>query len=234
MKKVRLLKVVFDMPLQPWEIPQFRKAIAKKVGYEHILFHNHVDGDVTKFRHAYPLIQYKSFGRKAGLLSLEHGIEELYTLFSQENWELEFDGKIHTLKIEVLKLNQFNMQVWDQNFEYSISNWLALNQSNYEEFRKTDGLADRCAMLERILTGHILGFAKGVDWWLEKQVEVKIQHLSEPKIVKHKNVPFTNFHVKFKTNVFLPNDIGLGKGAARGYGVIRKSYPKQQTKNQTI
>ena len=60
-KALRLLSVTFQSTIEPWELPQFRGAMAHKVGLEHEWFHNHnnEDPDKPKLHYRYPLIQYK-------------------------------------------------------------------------------------------------------------------------------------------------------------------------------
>ena len=41
------------------------------------------------------------------------------------------------------------------------------------------------------------------------------------KNIKYKNTHLLAFNLDFSTNVFLPNYIGLGKGASHGYGMVR-------------
>jgi len=37
---LRVLTVHFDTPIEPWELPAFRRAVARKGGWEHQHFHN--------------------------------------------------------------------------------------------------------------------------------------------------------------------------------------------------
>jgi hypothetical protein len=41
MKNLRILQVAFDTEIQPYELPYFSGAVARKVGIEHEWFHNH-------------------------------------------------------------------------------------------------------------------------------------------------------------------------------------------------
>lgn len=100
---------------------------------------------------------------------------------------------------------------------------LALNGENYKKYQAIDGLAGRIEFLEKLLVGNILSFAKGIDWRIEKPVKVEIQELKGQKMIRYKGVPLIAFDVNFKTNVFLPNFLGLGKSASHGYGVIHKN-----------
>lgn len=58
MQPLRILSVTFDTHLDPWDLPKFRGAIARKVGLEHEWFHNH-DNENGGYHQRYPLIQYK-------------------------------------------------------------------------------------------------------------------------------------------------------------------------------
>jgi len=47
------------------------------------------------------------------------------------------------------------------------------------------------------------------------------------EVLKEKPITFKGgrrqcFDIRFKTNVFLPEYIGLGKGTSKGFGVVRR------------
>ncbi len=227
MKKIKVLKVTFDGEVAGHEIPAFRGAIARKAGFENFLFHNHLgDG----FRYRYPLIQYKRLGRQPAIVCVGEGMEQVYKFFEKRDWSIDISGRTLNMEIERLDMNQFNMQVWNQQFTYQMYNWIALNQKTYPEYMELDSLVDQITFLEKKLVGNILSFAKGIDWYIEKQVTVWIKDLGEAHKVRLKGIPFIGFPVRFSTNVFLPEGLGLGKGVSVGYGVIKR--PKRH--NQPI
>jgi Cas6b N-terminal domain len=86
MKNLRILQVAFDTEIQPYELPYFRGAVARKVGIEHEWFHNH-DNTNGGTHNRYPLIQYKLDTHKGQmrpmLLCLDEAIEEAHHFFSQ-------------------------------------------------------------------------------------------------------------------------------------------------------
>lgn len=219
MKKIRILEIVFAPEIQGRQVSAFRGAIANKVGHDSILFHNHIgDG----FRYSYPYIQYKRLRKKAAIICIEQGVDEIYKLFNQPDWKIILNGEKVELKIDKLNVNALNLNVWDKYFSYRIFNWLALNPENHKKYRSTESLTDRVLILENILISNILSFAKGVDWILEedKKIEVKITDIIGEKVTKFKNTPRVAFDVEFKTNVFIPQHIGLGKAASHGFGVV--------------
>ena len=219
MKKIRILEIIFTPEIKGWQIDLFRGAVAQKVGKDSVLFHNHTK---EGFRYNYPFIQYKRLNKKAAIICIEQGVDEIYKLFNQADWKMNLNGDEFEMKIERLNVNAFNLNVWDKMFRYRIFNWIALNPENHKKYRATDSLAERIEILEKILTAHILSFAKGVEWFLEedKKIEVKITEIIAEKTVKYKNGHYAGFDVEFKTNVFIPQHIGLGKASSHGYGVV--------------
>ena len=226
MKRLRILAVSFDTNIQPYQLPAFRGAVARKVGIEHEWFHNH-DNENGGFHNRYPLIQYKLDTYKGQmrpmLLCLEQGIEEAHHLFSQPDWSLNLNGEALNLKIANLNVNQYTLNTWERPFRYRIHKWQAMNTENYEKFRLLRGVVDRTCFLEKLLDNQIHSFAKGVDWDITNDFAVKV--LSEPREewlqYKHRQKTLV-FTVDFETRVSLPDFIGLGKGASRGLGVVRK------------
>ncbi|MBN2662003.1 MAG: hypothetical protein JXR68_00010 [Bacteroidales bacterium] len=219
MKKIRILEINFSPEIRGNQISAFRGSVADKVGDNSVLFHNHTQ---EGFIHNYPYIQYKRIQKRASIICVEQGVDEIYKLFNQPNWNLNLNGEEFEMKIEKLNVNSFNLNVWDKFFSYRIFNWMALNQENHKKFRSTDSLTERVQILENILAANILSFAKGVDWILEedKKIEIKITNILGEKLSKYKNLPHVTFDVEFKTNVFIPQHIGLGKAVSHGYGVV--------------
>ena len=81
-------------------------------------------------------------------------------------------------------------------------------------------------MLERLLTANILSFAKGIGLYFDGQVITRITQLVEPRLQYYKGVKLMSFDAEFKTNVSLPDYIGLGKGVSLGMGTVVRKYRK--------
>jgi hypothetical protein len=218
MKKIKTLLVQFDDSLPAWQVPAFRGAVIEKVGREHVLFHHH---DPEKgLLYQYPVIQYKSIRRRPSLLCLGEGVDEIHKFFGLRSWDVTIQGEKHQLKIHRLDLNNITVNVWEKTFHYSIQNWLALNAENYRRFQETDSLTERVQLLERLLTGNMLSFAKGIEWHIERPVKVQIEEISGQKTIRYKGTPLLAFDVKFGCNIYLPDYLGLGKSASHGFGMI--------------
>lgn len=220
MKKIRILQVVFDTEIKPYEIPAFRGAIISKVGKENILFHNHLNGNAFLYR--YPLIQYKNISNRPAIMCVDYGVDEIHKYFEKKDWDIQIGDRWLDMRIYKLFMNQFIMQVWDKMFQYKINNWIALNQKNYLRYQEKEALSDRIQILENTLKANIISFAKGIDWHIDKPIELKIKQIKEPKPIKFKTKKMMGFDVEFSTNVFLPNYIGLGKAVSKGFGIVRQ------------
>ena len=226
MKKLRILQVSFDSNLQPYQLPAFRGAVARKVGIEHEWFHNH-DNENGGYHNRYPLIQYKLDTYKGQmrpmLLCLEQGIEEAHHLFSQPDWTLNLNGEEMNLKIADLHVNQYTLNTWQQPFRYRIHKWQAMNTDNYQKFQALHGIVERTGFLETLLHNQINSFAKGVDWDLTDAFFVKILSTPAEEWLQYKHKQKTLvFTLDFECTVSLPEYVGLGRGASRGLGVVRR------------
>lgn len=223
--KIRVLIIVFENSIAAYELPAFRGAVSDIVGSKHILFHNHLKNN---FRYSYPLIQYKRIGGKPALLCIEDGVDEVHHFFEKRSNNLLLGEREYELRVEKINLNQFVMQTWDRTFRYRLQNWLPLNQNNYKEFKNLKSDIDRMEFLNNILFGNILSFAKGINWHLDKEkLQVRIHDIEHQRIIKVKKVLREAYTLEFSTNAFLPNQIGLGKNASLGFGVVWENRKKK-------
>lgn len=124
-------------------------------------------------------------------------------------------------------VNQFNMNVWDKTFHYNIKNWVALSSDNYKKYIAIQNELEKEAFLEKILIGNIISMAKGIKWQIDKEVKLKIVSIDDEHFVAFKENKLHAFNLSFKTNVFLPTGIGLGKSVSFGFGNI-SSIKKSQ------
>ena len=219
MKKLRTLLVTFTNDIKHAPISAFRGAVIEKVGREHQLFHNH-NGD--NFIYQYPLIQYKKIGGRPGIFCLDDGVDEIHKLFEHRSWTIDLQGEKVNLKVDRLDMKTTHINVWEKSFDYSLWNWQALNEENWPKYLQLDSMVEKVGMLEKILTANILSFAKGIDWHIEKPVKVVIKDVKLERDSRMKDIKVRTFVVDFRSNVFLPDFVGLGKGVSKGFGVVKK------------
>lgn len=216
MYKIQLLTVLFDLELQAFKLSSFRSAILAMADPALTLFHNH-NGDALRYK--YPLIQYKTIHRKASLVCINDGIDEVQAFFSNGSHLINIDGMVFPLITNSVKVNYFNLKTWQKSFQYSIKNWLPYNQKNYKTV--TDSAEEeKTAHLEKILIGNILSAAKGLSINIENTIELTIHRVGTQKSVLYKGVKMISLDAEFSCNVSLPQYIGLGKGVSLGFGTL--------------
>ncbi len=218
-KYIRTLTVLADAEISQKDVPLFRGAVLNRLGDKaNTLFHNHVDD--TKFRYSYPLIQYKRLGGKAAIVCIEKGVDLIGQFLTEADGTLrigERDIEWNTIRIQPARLL---VQTWNESFNYHISRWLPLNPKNYHLYQNTEGLVERVSLLENILKGNLLSMLKGLDIHQEQELIVKLTQVSEPYIIYNKGVGMTAFNADFCCNLTIPNNVGIGKNASIGYGIV--------------
>jgi len=216
-QRIPILIAWFDTEIHQFEVPAFRGAVIHSMANANVLFHNHQD---EKLRYAYPLIQYKRIHNKAATVCLNGGTEAIGEFFSRHDVNVKIGPDDKMLEINRVDGEFFRINTWETKFTYQLRRWLPLNQSNYGAYKQLDGIAERCALLERMLVGNILSMASGLNIHFDKQVTMKLLDIKELNPIKHKGVKMQPFDVRFSTNVSIPNYIGLGKGVSMGFGMV--------------
>lgn len=219
MNTIKRLVITFENSISQSEVPLFRGAVNAALADNHsILFHNH---NGTSLRYSYPLIQYKRIGTKAAIVCVNEGTTAMQQFFDAEPQTVRIGTHSVALAVESVVADKPIFDFADDFCEYTIHHWLPLNSENYKLYQSTDILAERVALLERILTGNILSALKGLGIIVDKQIVCRILDISSQDIHTYKGVRLLAFTVRFKTNFHIPEYLGIGKDASVGYGVIK-------------
>lgn len=215
---IYVLIIQFRNEISWSEIPFLRGAIIQALhGQANVLYHNHT-GDT--YRYAYPLIQYKRIRGRAAVLCLKEGTEAIGEFLSEGNFSCMIGDRPIQMEIERIVPRKYVVQVWDSLFHYRARRWLPLNAENYRKYRELEGCAEKITFLENILVANLLSFAKGIGIHVEAQIQCKLLSVNAPYPVVNKHVKLMAFDVEFKTNMSLPDYIGIGKNASIGYGIV--------------
>ena len=218
-KFVRILTIQTDADIHQNEVPLFRGAVLNCLGERaNLLFHNHIDDD--KFRYSYPLIQYKRIGGKAAIVCIEEGVDTIGQFLTETDGIIKIGEREVTCNTRQIQPTRLLIQTWENPFKYHISRWLPLNAKNYQLYQTTEGLVERISLLENILKGNLLSMLKGLDIHLEHELIVKITNISDSYILYNKGVGLTAFNADFNCNLTIPNNVGVGKNASIGYGIV--------------
>lgn len=198
---IKTFRLNFSNPISFNEIPYLRGAIIKITKKQEILFHNH-DKDNT-FRYDYPLIQYKRINGNAAIIFIERGTDKIIDFINNNKDLADIGNRKTTLEIEKVDANDTIVQIWESEFTYSIRKYLPLNKINYEKYIQTDDIIEKYQILENVLVGNILSFAKGMGIYFNNKIKVTILQVDEPKVYRFKNIKMMGFDIRFKSNVSL-------------------------------
>lgn len=231
-KHIRVLTVRMDGEIAQDEIPFFRGAVLSRIGEDaDILFHNHIDD--VKYRYSYPLVQYKRIAKKAAIVCIEDGADIVGQFMSRCNDNRFMIGnRCLELHIDEVVPTRTLVQLWNDEFSYFLNKWLPLNKDNFQKYIGAGSLTERIVILEKILRGNLLSLCKGLGIMLTEELKVSITDISRSRTVRIKDVKLMSFDVEFKTNLTIPNNIGIGKNSSIGYGVISRKHDKQQPEEQ--
>lgn len=229
-KHIKVLTLRFNTDIAAWEIPLFRGAVLNAIGSDvDILYHNHAADN--GYRYSYPLIQYKRLGGKAAIVCVEEGVDSIGQFLMAQQPEIVLGERAAKLEMASVRPQNVLMQTWQSNFDYRLQHWLPLNSENYRRYQELESLTERIALLESILKGNLLSMCKGLGIYLSEELRVSITRLSDPHLVKVKGIRVMSFDVDFRSNLSLPDGLGIGKNASLGYGMVLRSRPKKTNTN---
>ncbi len=217
--RTSILQIRFSDDILFSELPEFRGAIISKVPQNITLFHNHLENGL---RYKYPLIQYKRIKGKAAIICLGEGTEAIGNFFAGADFNLRIGKNEKNFTIDSVKANQWIIQTWNNTFTYTIRKWLPFNSDNYKEYSDLEGVVEKISMLEKLLIGNILSMCTGLNVHIEKEITCKITEIIDEKTYMFKGVRMHSFDLKFNTNIYLFDYIGLGKGVSHGFGIVKQ------------
>ena len=220
MKYTNILTIKFTNRIKKDEVSSFRGAVINLIPSENILFHNHTDNTL---RYAYPLIQYKRINGCAAIVCINEGIDAIKNHLQNLNHEIRIGNRLTYLTIDTISPRNSTIEINNELHNYSINSWLPLNNENYGSYIRTESLVERYSMLEKIMTGNILSFAKGIEVYFSEHIACKITDISKIYYTDYKNVRMMALNATFKCNATLPNDVGIGKGVSLGHGTITET-----------
>lgn len=246
------LQVHFSLPLTPHEIPAFRGAIAEAAGWDQDLFHNHDNAHVVpverymeaaeageavlqkvikgelkdRYHYRYPLIQYRVDKNKASIYAIGAGVPALQQWLMQKGPTLTMKGKQSPLLIQGMQEGMHSLQMLPEMKGYRLMDYLPFNDDNYQKWRQRDTLIEGLTIVEKSLTGHILGFAERMGYRLPERLEVRLMNISRTKPVRTYGSSRMAFNLLFKANIDLPPGMALGRGVSHGFGVVMPTRGK--------
>lgn len=218
-RSVHMAMAVFEDLISPDELRFFRGVVIN-LSDNTPLFHNHVD---TGYSYSYPKVQYKLLDGHPAVLGIGEGADAVMDIFAgMESLHCRLGHYSRQLRLASLADWHDEIGISGTQQAYCIENWLPLNSRNFREYREAEGLIGQLTLLQRILTGNLLSFAKGMGLFFDRQIKCIIEDIRTNDGMGFKGIEFMEFSAVFKSDVLLPQWIGLGKSASLNHGIILK------------
>lgn len=182
-----------------------------------MLFHNHLN---EKYRYSYPLIQYKLLENRAAIVCVEEGCDAAGRYLNNFSSEIRLGREMVRLVLDSSAESVTPTGIDTEMHHYRLQRWLPFNENNYGQWLATESLTERTELLERILIGNILSFGKGTGIQFQDEIKCILTDIHKQYYATYKDVRLMAFDISFKANIILPKEIGLGKGAGTGHGIL--------------
>ncbi len=210
------LKLLLGRQLLPHETPKLRGFFGREFADQILLHHHLPDG---RLLYSYPRVQFKVIDRVALLVGIDEGSELLSKLWLQVD-----QTRIGDEVLPVLETHLTNRRVTigetDGMVDYLfLTPWLALNEANNRRYEQARSKSERVRILERVLVGNCLSFAKAFGYTVRERLNADCHELWEVPC-KLKGVVMRGFLGRFRVNFELPDHLGIGKSVSRGFGTV--------------
>ena len=216
--KTTVLRLTTDKPVRktPYQV---KGVFIKKHASEPIT--PMLDGTYRK-KFSYPRVQVKILNEQIYIIGINEGVEPVLSI-SDKIKELDFGNITFTI-------NDFEEEAFEQQFvlsgtavKYSfLTSWAALNHVTGKKYRSMP-FKKKISYLNKLLGTNLIFLAKEMGMPTDKGIYTKVEVSNlHPKPIDDNK--WKSFKGDFKTNIILPNYIGLGNGITRGYGTISRLF----------
>ena len=216
--KTTVLRLTTDKPVRktPYQV---KGVFIKKHASEPIT--PMLDGTYRK-KFSYPRVQVKILNEQIYIIGINEGVEPVLSI-SDKIKELDFGNITFTI-------NDFEEEAFEQQFvlsgttvKYSfLTSWAALNHVTGKKYRSMP-FKKKISYLNKLLGTNLIFLAKEMGMPTDKGIYTKVEVSNlHPKPIDDNK--WKSFKGDFKTNIILPNYIGLGNGITRGYGTINRLF----------
>lgn len=209
------------MPSQPghYQAYQLRGAIGN-LFRDWFIMHQHLG---RQYLYQHPLVQYKVIEGLPMVVGLGLGAEILTAL------EPPRQLMMNHISVEFKEVRLVS-EVYEPDFTtprrfHFATPWLALNEDNYARYREHEAHERREAvreMLQSILIGNILSFAKGLGLSILARLQANIEnwHAEPVRAKQRESGLLLGFTAGGEITFSAPPFWGFGKQSSRGHGVM--------------
>ena len=212
---------IYTLTLEPedplrFSVDELRSFLNNKLAEYSALHRN----DTAGFIHRYPVIQCKQIKGSLIATGISQGADCLVHLTRDQTIPGAGESSCRiTARDPAVRPEPFGVVNASGTYEF-LTPWLALNQQNAKKFYDLKGKPERDAFMQKLLTAQLNTLAKSLDF------EITVPICCEAKVrFKRERIDRENVMVflgKFRTNLQIPDYLGIGQSVSRGYGTIKR------------
>jgi hypothetical protein len=209
---------VFLEPEHPlrFSVDELRMVLDKKLAEFSALHRN----DRAGFIHRYPVLQCKQFKGNLIVTGISQGADCLCQLtFNEEILGAGESSCRITARDPALRSEPFGIADISITYEF-LTPWLALNQQHAKKFYDLKGKPQRDAFMQKLLTDQVQMLAKSLDYPITAPASCEAKVRFRRDRIGNENVMV--FLGKFRTNLRIPDYLGIGRSVSKGYGTIKR------------
>ena len=186
----------------------------------------HMD-DADRFLHRYPVLQCKQLKSDLIVTGISQGAGCLCQL-TADGTMLGTGGSTCriTARDPVIRSELFGISDSVIPYEF-LTPWIALNQQNAKKFYNLNGKPERDAFMQKLLATQLLTLAKSLDYGITAPIRCEAKVRFRRDRIGDENIMV--FLGKFRTNLHIPDYLGLGRSVSQGYGTIKRIMESPDT-----
>lgn len=211
-----------EHPLR-FSVADLRSFLTKELG-EYITLHK---ANAAGFIHRYPVLQCKQIKTDLIVTGISQGAGCLCQLARDKTMLGTSESTCRiTARDPAIRSEPFGVADTSITYEF-LTPWLALNQQHAKKFYDLNGKPERDAFMQKLLTAQLTTLAKSIEYGITVPVSCEAKVRFRRDRIDRENVMV--FLGKFRTNLHIPDYLGIGLSISQGYGTIKRSREPPDT-----
>lgn len=176
--------------------------------------------DASGFIHRYPVLQCKQVKSNLIVTGICQGADCLCQFTGDQTMLGAGESRCRiTARDPAIRSELFGITDTPGTYEF-LTPWLALNQQNAKKFYDLKGKPQRDAFMQKLLTAQLNTLAKSLDYNITVPITCEAKVRFKRERIDRENVMV--FLGKFRTNLSIPDYLGIGRSVSQGYGTIKR------------
>jgi hypothetical protein len=212
---------IYTISLEPEQPLRFSAGELRSVLNKQVEEYEKVSrNDTAGFIHRYPALLCRQVKGDLMAMGISQGAGCLFQL-AHDRTILEAGESTCRITSRDPAVRSETFGVADTVFTYEFQTpWLALNQQNARKFYDLKGKPERDTFMLKLLSTQLNTLAKSLDCEITKPISCEAKVRFRRDRIGRENVMV--FLGKFRTNLDIPDYLGIGQSISQGYGTIKR------------